>query len=199
MLDQELATQLKAYLERVTQPFELVASLDDSQSSAELRGLLEQIQGMSDKITLRTDGSDARKPSFTLQRVGTSTQLRFAAIPLGHEFTSLVLALLWTGGHPPKVEEDTLQQIRALPGQYDFECYMSLSCHSCPETVQSLSLMAIQNHQGHHHRRRALPEGSGRASGNGCAHRVPERRDAGQRPHDGGRAAGQGRQRCRRA
>ncbi len=145
MLDQELATQLKAYLERVTQPFELVASLDDSQSSAELRGLLEQIQGMSDKITLRTDGSDARKPSFTLQRVGTSTQLRFAAIPLGHEFTSLVLALLWTGGHPPKVEEDTLQQIRALPGQYDFECYMSLSCHSCPETVQSLSLMAIQN------------------------------------------------------
>ena len=145
MLDQELATQLKAYLERVTQPFELVASLDDSQSSAELRGLLEQIQGMSDKITLRTDGNDARKPSFTLQRSGSATQLRFAAIPLGHEFTSLVLALLWTGGHPPKVEEETLQQIRALPGQYDFECYMSLSCHSCPETVQSLSLMAIQN------------------------------------------------------
>ena len=122
MLDQELATQLKAYLERVTQPFELVASLDDSQSSAELRGLLEQIQGMSDKITLRTDGNYARKPSFTLQRLGTSTQLRFAAIPLGHEFTSLVLALLWTGGHPPKVEEDTLQQIRNLQGDYNFEC-----------------------------------------------------------------------------
>ena len=145
MLDQQLAAQLKAYLERVTQPFELVASLDEGKSSAELRGLLEQIAGMSDKITLRTDGDDARKPSFTLQRQGTSTQLRFAAIPLGHEFTSLVLALLWTGGHPPKESEETLQAIRNLPGEYNFEVYMSLSCHSCPDTVQALSLMAIQN------------------------------------------------------
>ena len=85
MLDQQLAAQLKAYLERVTQPFELVASLDEGKSSTELRSLLEQIAGMSDKITLRTDGNDARKPSFSLQRQGTDTQLRFAAIPLGHE------------------------------------------------------------------------------------------------------------------
>ncbi|MEJ3958721.1 alkyl hydroperoxide reductase subunit F [Brachymonas sp. G13] len=145
MLDQQLAAQLKAYLERVTQPFELVASLDEGKSSAELRSLLEQIAGMSDKITLRTDGDDARKPSFTLQRNGSTTQLRFAAIPLGHEFTSLVLALLWTGGHPPKESAETLQAIRNLPGEYNFEVYMSLSCHSCPDTVQALSLMAIEN------------------------------------------------------
>ena len=145
MLDQQLAAQLKAYLERVTQPFELVASLDEGKSSTELRSLLEQIAGMSDKITLRTDGNDARKPSFSLQRQGTDTQLRFAAIPLGHEFTSLVLALLWTGGHPPKESEETLQAIRNLPGEYNFEVYMSLSCHSCPDTVQALTLMAIQN------------------------------------------------------
>ena len=145
MLDQQLAAQLKAYLERVTQPFELVASLDEGKSSTELRSLLEQIAGMSDKITLRTDGNDARKPSFSLQRQGTDTQLRFAAIPLGHEFTSLVLALLWTGGHPPKESEETLQAIRDLPGEYNFEVYMSLSCHSCPDTVQALTLMAIQN------------------------------------------------------
>ena len=145
MLDQQLAAQLKAYLERVTQPFELVASLDEGKSSTELRSLLEQIAGMSDKITLRTDGNDARKPSFSLHRQGTDTQLRFAAIPLGHEFTSLVLALLWTGGHPPKESEETLQAIRDLPGEYNFEVYMSLSCHSCPDTVQALTLMAIQN------------------------------------------------------
>ena len=105
MLDDQLKAQLAAYLERVQQPFELVASLDDSETSAQMHDLLKTIQSLrSDKISLRTDGSDARKPSFTLQRQGTATQLRFAGLPLGHEFTSLVLALLWTGGHPPKVE-----------------------------------------------------------------------------------------------
>ncbi len=145
MLDTDLKQQLAAYLARVTLPFEMVASLDDRDSSNELRELLTQIAGMSDKITLKTDGNDARKPSFTLQRTGTQTQLRFAAIPLGHEFTSLVLALLWTGGHPPKVEADVLDQIRNLDADLDFEIYMSLSCHNCPDVVQALSLMAIYN------------------------------------------------------
>ena len=103
MLDDQLKAQLAAYLERVQQPFELVASLDDSETSAQMRDLLQTIQSLrSDKITLRTDGNDARKPSFLVQRTGTDTQLRFAGLPLGHEFTSLVLALLWTGGHPPR-------------------------------------------------------------------------------------------------
>jgi alkyl hydroperoxide reductase subunit F len=145
MLDTDLKQQLAAYLERVTLPFEMVASLDDGEKSAELKELLEEIAGMSDKISLRTDGQDARKPSFTLQRAGTNTQLRFAAIPLGHEFTSLVLALLWTGGHPPKVEAEVLEQIRNLDADLDFEVYMSLSCHNCPDVVQALSLMAIHN------------------------------------------------------
>lgn len=145
MLDDDLKTQLAAYLERVTQPFEMVASLDGSEKSQELRGLLEDIAGMSDKITLKTDGDDARKPSFTLNRIGGDIKLRFAAIPLGHEFTSLVLALLWTGGHPPKVEEGVLEQIRNLDADLDFEVYMSLSCHNCPDVVQALTLMAVNN------------------------------------------------------
>ena len=95
MLDDTLKAQLSAYLERVTQPFELVASLDDSATSAEMRDLLQTIQGLrADKIGLRTDGTDARKPSFSIQRAGSDTSLRFAGLPLGHEFTSLVLALL---------------------------------------------------------------------------------------------------------
>ncbi|WP_120966731.1 alkyl hydroperoxide reductase subunit F [Comamonas sp. lk] len=146
MLDDQLKAQLAAYLERVQQPFELVASLDDSETSAKMRDLLQTIQSLrSDKITLRTDGNDARKPSFSLQRKGTDTQLRFAGLPLGHEFTSLVLALLWTGGHPPKVEQDLIDQIKALDGDYNFEVYMSLTCHNCPDVVQALSLMAILN------------------------------------------------------
>ncbi|MCH1991054.1 alkyl hydroperoxide reductase subunit F, partial [Achromobacter xylosoxidans] len=134
------------YLERVTQSFEIVASLDGSEASGQTRDLLETIQSLrSDKISLRTDGTDARKPSFTLQRAGTQTSLRFAGLPLGHEFTSLVLALLWTGGHPPKVEQDVIEQVQALDGDFDFEVYMSLTCHNCPDVVQALSLMAILN------------------------------------------------------
>ncbi len=150
MLDATLQSQLAAYLERVTLPMEIVASLGDDDNSTEMRELLQTIQSLrSDKITVRYDGQDARKPSFSLKRVGTDTDLRFAGLPLGHEFTSLVLALLWTGGHPPKVEQDVIDQIKALqPPQgedYRFEVYMSLTCHNCPDAVQALSLMAIQN------------------------------------------------------
>jgi alkyl hydroperoxide reductase subunit F len=146
MLDQDLKTQLAAYLQRVTQPFEMVASLDGSDNSRQTLELLQTIQGLrSDMITLKTDGTDSRKPSFSLQRVGSTNSLRFAGLPLGHEFTSLVLALLWTGGHPPKVEADVIDSIRALDGDFKFEVYMSLSCHNCPDVVQALSLMAIFN------------------------------------------------------
>ncbi|MDE2402963.1 MAG: alkyl hydroperoxide reductase subunit F [Burkholderiales bacterium] len=145
MLDDDLKAQLNAYLERVTQPFEIVASLSDAGSASELLGLLQDIASMSDKITLKTDGQDARKPSFSLKRMGTDMSLRFAAIPLGHEFTSLVLALLWVGGHPPKVEPDVIEQIQSLDGDFNFEVYMSLSCHNCPDVVQALSLMAVLN------------------------------------------------------
>ena len=146
MLDDTLKAQLAAYLERVQQPFEIVASLSDSENSREMLELLQTIQGLrADKITLKTDGQDARKPSFSLQRTGADTSLRFAGLPLGHEFTSLVLALLWTGGHPPKETAETLDNIRALDGDFHFEVFMSLSCHNCPDVVQALSLMAILN------------------------------------------------------
>jgi alkyl hydroperoxide reductase subunit F len=146
MLEQALQTQLAAYLERVVQPFELVASLDDSEASRDMHSLLSTIQSLrADKITLRTDGTDGRKPSFAIQRLGSNTQLRFAGLPLGHEFTSLVLALLWTGGHPPKVEQAIIDQIKGLDGDFDFEVYMSLTCHNCPDVVQALALMAIVN------------------------------------------------------
>ncbi len=145
MLDQEMAAQLQQYMGLLRRPFTITASLGADAKSAEMRGLLEQIAGMSDKITLDLNGDDARKPSFSLTRPDGEQHLTFAAIPLGHEFTSLVLALLWTGGHPPKVSDEVLQQVKALQGRYNFEVYMSLSCHSCPDVVQALTLMAVYN------------------------------------------------------
>ncbi|MWK57341.1 alkyl hydroperoxide reductase subunit F [Pseudomonas otitidis] len=145
MLDANLKAQLKAYLEKVTQPFEIVASLDDSDKSRELRELLQEIVGLTDKITLREDGNDARKPSFALERPGADISLRFAGIPMGHEFTSLVLALLQVGGHPSKLDAAVIEQIKNLEGEFNFETYFSLSCQNCPDVVQALNLMAVLN------------------------------------------------------
>jgi alkyl hydroperoxide reductase subunit F len=145
MLDADLKTQLQAYLTRVQQPIELVASLDDSDTSRELEALLQDIATMSDKISYRRADDDVRKPSFAIVRRGTDIEVRFAGIPLGHEFTSLVLALLQVGGHPPKIEEALAHQIRELQGEFRFETFMSLHCQSCPDTVQALNLMSALN------------------------------------------------------
>jgi alkyl hydroperoxide reductase subunit F len=146
MLDANLKAQLKSYLERVVQPIEIVASLDGGDKSRELQGLLQEIVELSNRITLieRTDDNE-RKPSFAINRPGEQTGIRFAAIPMGHEFTSLVLALLQVGGHPLKLDESVIEQIRNLDGDYAFETYISLSCQNCPEVVQALNVMSLIN------------------------------------------------------
>jgi len=150
MLDADLKTQLKAYLEKVTQPIELVASLDDGEKSRELEGLLQDIASLSGKISYSRRDDDARRPSFAINRAGTDVGVRFAGIPMGHEFTSLVLALLQVGGHPSKAAPELLEQVRDLEGEYHFETYFSLSCQNCPDTVQALNLMSVINPNIHH-------------------------------------------------
>ena len=145
MLDANIKSQLKAYLEKLQTPIELVASLDDSAAAQEMRGLLTDISELSTKVSLREDGDAARRPSFAIGRPGETARISFAGLPMGHEFTSLILALLQTGGHPPKVNADVIEQIKALPGNFRFETYISLSCHNCPDVVQAMNLMAVLN------------------------------------------------------
>jgi len=145
MLETNLKTQLKAYLERLVVPIELAASLDDGDKSRELAELLGEIAELSEKITVVRRDDDARRPSFAINRVGSDVSVRFAGIPLGHEFTSLVLALLQVGGYPPKVEAELIEQVRALDGDFHFETYFSLSCQNCPDVVQALNLMSVVN------------------------------------------------------
>jgi alkyl hydroperoxide reductase subunit F len=147
MLDDSLKSQLQQYLALLRHPIRLIASLDESTTATEMRELLQTIAGLSDQVSLDLTGQDARRPSFVVTRAAQSNGVRFAGLPLGHEFTSLVLALLWTGGHPPKVEPEVIDSIRALDGDFKFEVYMSLSCHNCPDVVQALLLMAIVNPQ----------------------------------------------------
>ncbi|HEU4843963.1 MAG TPA: alkyl hydroperoxide reductase subunit F [Burkholderiaceae bacterium] len=146
MLDADLKSQLKAYLEKVVQPIELVASLDDSPAAREMQQLLQDIVSLSDKITLveRRD-DDVRKPSFSINRPGTDIGVRFAGVPMGHEFTSLVLALLQVGGHTIRLDDAVIEQVRQLDGDYNFETFISLSCHNCPEVVQALNAMSVIN------------------------------------------------------
>lgn len=145
MLDATMKSQLKAYLEKVQRPFELVATLDESAKSKELWSLLEEIAALSDKISARSDGNATRIPSFEIARESADVTLSFAGIPLGHEFTSLVLALLQVGGHPPRVSDEVVAQIKAVEGEYLFETYYSLSCQNCPDVVQALNVLAVLN------------------------------------------------------
>jgi alkyl hydroperoxide reductase subunit F len=150
MLDASLTQQLKPYLANLREPIELVATLGDDRKSAETRELLEEIAGLHEMVSARFDGASTRQPSFVIQRVANpAASVEFAGLPMGHEFTSLVLALLWAGGHPPKVSDDVLRQIRELDGDYRFEMYFSLSCHNCPDVVQALALMALENPRVH--------------------------------------------------
>ncbi|WP_303289845.1 alkyl hydroperoxide reductase subunit F [Marinobacter sp. SS5-14b] len=146
MLDANIKQQLQAYMEKLQQPIELVAAYDDSKKSQELKELLEELEPMSSKISLRTEeATDVRRPSFAINRIGTDIGVRFAGIPMGHEFTSLVLALLQVGGHPSKASQELIEQIQELDGEFEFETYFSLSCQNCPDVVQALNLMSVLN------------------------------------------------------
>ncbi len=145
MLDDAIATQLRTHLQKVVQPIVLRASLDDGAKSAELAALLDEIAAMSELITVERTDDDERRPSFAIVRAGTDVSVRFAGIPLGHEFTSLVLALLQVGGHPSTARDETVRAVEALTDDLHFETYFSLSCQNCPDVVQALNLMSVLN------------------------------------------------------
>ncbi|MEB3767702.1 alkyl hydroperoxide reductase subunit F [Acinetobacter sp. MD2] len=145
MLDQNIKTQLKAYLERLESPIELVAALDDSDKAEQIKELVTEIAELSDLVTARFDGENARRPSFGVAKAGQQPRVFFAGLPMGHEFTSLILALLQVSGYAPKVSDDVLNQIKGLNLKADLDVFVSLTCHNCPDVVQALNLIAIYN------------------------------------------------------
>jgi NADH-dependent peroxiredoxin subunit F len=145
MLDAALKAQLQAYFARITENIELVASLDEGEKSREMLALLEELASLSPRITLSRDGADARRPSFAIERIGSKVAVSFAGLPMGHEFNSLILAVLQVGGLPPKDSPETIEQIEAIEGDYLFETYFSLSCQNCPDVVQALNMMSVVN------------------------------------------------------
>ena len=153
MLDANVKAQLKTYLQNLKRPVELVVSADDTAKAKELAKLAGDITQLSDLVSLTTQVGK-RTPSMKVtspaQSAEAQTSITFAGVPMGHEFTSLVLALLHTGGHPIKLAPELIEQISALTGEYRFETYVSLSCQTCPEVVQALNMMAAINPNIHH-------------------------------------------------
>ena len=149
MLDDTLKAQLRNYFERLDSPIELAAALDASPASAEMQALLADLAALSPKVTVVTlpEGAKGsiRRPSFSIGRHGEAPRIRFAGLPMGHEFTSLILALLQTSGYPPRLEADTIATIRSLPGPQHFETYASLTCQNCPDVVQALNVLSALN------------------------------------------------------
>ncbi|HEX5367070.1 MAG TPA: alkyl hydroperoxide reductase subunit F [Acidimicrobiales bacterium] len=145
MLDAAVTAQLKTHLERIVRPVELASSLDATPRSAELASLLDEVAATSDHITVVRADDDPRRPSFAVRRAGTDVEVRFAGLPLGHELTSLVLAILHVGGHPPTASPDAIERIGRIRGPHHFETYFSVSCQNCPDVVQALNLMSVLN------------------------------------------------------
>lgn len=145
MLDQNTSAQLKTLLERLESPIEIIASLDASEKSEKIKELVTEIALLSDQVTARFDGEHSRRPSFAIAKVGEQPRVHFAGLPMGHEFTSLILALLQVSGYAPKVSEEVLNQVKGLNIKSNFDVFVSLSCHNCPDVVQALNLIAIYN------------------------------------------------------
>ena len=146
MLDTNMKAQLQSYLQNLKTAVELVVFLDDSEKSAEMASLANDIASLADKVSVaKADNSNERKPSMLVRSAATGSEIRFAGLPMGHEFTSLVLALLHSGGHPIKVDDSVAEQVKALEGNYRFETYVSLSCQNCPDVVQALNIMSALN------------------------------------------------------
>jgi alkyl hydroperoxide reductase subunit F len=145
MLDAATTAQLKTYLANLRTPVELIATLDDSPKSAEMRTMVETVAAQSDLLSARYDGHVDRTPSFAIRRADGTAETHFAGLPLGHEFTSLVLALLHMGGHPPKEDAELLASVKSLEGDFRFETFFSLSCQNCPDVIQAINIIAALN------------------------------------------------------
>ena len=146
MLDQAMKTQLKAYLENLKSDVHLVLSLDESDTAKKLLSLANEIASLNDKVKVFQDQSASeRKPIMQVVNPVKETSIGFAGLPMGHEFTSLVLALLHSGGHPMKIEPQVIEQIAALDNDLNVEIFISLSCQNCPDVVQAFNMMAAIN------------------------------------------------------
>jgi len=148
VINADLLAQFAGLVDKIVHPIEFRSVLDDSPKSDDLREMLDELAACSENISVThgSASSDAKRaPFFRIERTGTEIGVGFAGLPLGHEFTSLILAILQVGGHPPRIDDDVAEQIRGIEGEHNFEVFFSLSCQNCPDVVQALNTMSVLN------------------------------------------------------
>ena len=152
MIDKSLLDAIKSYSEKMTRPITFVFGSGEDSKRAELIDFLTKIAGTTDKINFDATATDDSLPSPISFKVVshvdgalTDTGIVFSGIPGGHEFTSLILAILQAGGHTLKLDESIQKLIKRFNKPLQFQTYVSLSCHSCPEVVQALNQFALLN------------------------------------------------------
>nr|WP_319393849.1 alkyl hydroperoxide reductase subunit F [uncultured Desulfobacter sp.] len=143
MLEPQILEQLKTVFEKLEGRVDLIVSASKHEKQAELVQMLEQVAGTSEKIRLIETKTEPQSPGFHLRHNGRDCGIVFSGIPGGHEFTSLVLAIL-NADHKGKLPDPpVVDRIRALKGPIHLSTYVSLSCENCPEVVQALNMMAV--------------------------------------------------------
>jgi len=144
VLDKDIKEQLAQYLQLMEGDVLLKVSAGSDDISRDMLDLVDELANMSSHIKVENVQLE-RTPSFSVNRSGEDTGVTFAGVPLGHEFTSLVLALLQVSGRAPKVDQKLIDQVKNIKGDYHFESYISLTCHNCPDVVQALNIMSTLN------------------------------------------------------
>lgn len=144
MLTEELKNGLKQYLALLESDLEIFLSIDESENSKKLESFITEVTTLTNRITI-SKKSLKYIPSFEIFSKEKNTSVTFAGIPLGHEFESFVIALLQVSGRAPKISEELIKRIKSIDKNLNFESFVSLSCHNCPEVVQALNIMAILN------------------------------------------------------
>lgn len=148
MLTQDILNALKAYTENLTSDVCFVLTEGEHAKRAELFEFLTSLASVSDKLSVdvRQDVASLRSPmSFALEIDGQFNGIQFSGIPSGHEFNSLVLAILQSAGTPLKLDDSLVSLIKGVKEPLHFEVFISLSCHNCPDVVQALNQFAILN------------------------------------------------------
>jgi alkyl hydroperoxide reductase subunit F len=143
-LDSQVKSELTPYLDYIEEDIVLRVSPGAGEDGRRILDFVNEIGEMSRKISVEEVVLE-RSPSFTVDKVGESSGIVFAGIPLGHEFTSLVMAMIQVSGRKPKVEEEIITQIKNIDRELNFTTYVSLSCQNCPEVVQAFNIMAVLN------------------------------------------------------
>ncbi len=138
-LDTQIKAQLEQYLALMEGNIVIKVCAGTDSVSKEMLDLVNEIAAMSPKISAET-AQLVRTPSFQI-----GDRVTFAGVPMGHEFTSLIMALLQVSGRKPKVDDKVIDQIKNIRGEYNFTTYISLSCHNCPDVVQALNIMSVLN------------------------------------------------------